>query len=596
LRGSRATYIGAISPERLDVSRSSGTWNGWAGSVECIGGALRMNALEDISSWALYRRSRIVTLSKKNRVEIPRAITASDRQALENMNCTLPSRCAVALLCWSVSLLIGCTDASKSLSDPLLDCRGGSIECGVGDRCQHVDGDGWRCAPNEPADFDLGADDGASGDQQGDAESGEAQVNDAGKTDGIHDASVVDGAPSLVDAGPMGSGADGGDATIDGGDSAQRPDCPRGFANGEIIRDVSYAGLDPRQAIDLYLTEAPGPNPLIIWIHGGAWRAGSKDGVNRVFLDFRERGYSVASIGYRLSTSPWPATVADVKAAVRFLRSHAADYRLDPDRFVAMGASAGGHLVAMLGTSAEAELFTDPELGDVNISDRVQAVVNFFGPTDLDEMDNDAVANGCPDGALCHDCPDSPESQLIDCQPSQCTALADQASPVDYVDGDEPPFLTFHGEQDCTVPTPQGERLHQALLREGRLSDFVAVPDAGHSVNQCLGGDNLSRLQAFIERTVRGCEDRNRLDDVPDVPQERLIGDCLWESCPALALACEANPPCVELEACFQECFGRAMGNCIGHCLANIPDSAAGRIDHQPLFECGNPAGCYQRR
>ena len=281
--------------------------------------------------------------------------------------------------------------------------------------------------------------------------------------------------------------------------------CAQGFANGDVLRNISYSNQNERHILDLYLSTAPGPNPLFIWIHGGGWRAGSHSRVNAQFLALRQRGYSIASIEYRLSDHPWPAPVVDVKAAVRWLRANAAQYNLDPERFIAAGSSAGGHLVSMLGTSSEVGVFEDANLGNANVSSAVQLVVNFYGPSQLDQMDPDAMANMCPPNALFHDAADSPESTLIGCRPSQCRDRAAEASPITHIDGNEPPFITFHGTNDCTVPTPQGRRLHTALTDAGIESVLIEVDGAGHNVNECLAGDNYTRMVAFIERRIRNC-------------------------------------------------------------------------------------------
>ena len=258
--------------------------------------------------------------------------------------------------------------------------------------------------------------------------------------------------------------------------------CDVQWNDGEVIRNLSYADVSPRQILDLYLTTAPGPNPLLIWIHGGGWRGGNHRAVPNVLLGLRERGYSIASIEYRLSDIPWPATMVDVKAAVRWLRAHAVEYAFDPNRFVAVGTSAGGHLASMLGTSIGVDRFDDMVLGYPEISSAVQTVVNFYGPTDILQMDADAA--DCPPGALTHDAVDSPEGLLLDCQPSACPERAAEASPITYVDGNEPPFLTFHGRQDCTVPAPQGRRC-DALIAQGRVSNLRIV-DGAAIADECL--------------------------------------------------------------------------------------------------------------
>ena len=254
-----------------------------------------------------------------------------------------------------------------------------------------------------------------------------------------------------------------------------------------------------------------------------------------------------------------------------------------------MGSSAGGHLVSMLGVSAGEPLFQDESLGHAGVSDAVHAVVNFYGPSELNTMDQDAMTNGCPPNSLCHDCEGSPESLLLDCRPSQCADRANQASPLHYVDGDEPPFLTFHGTLDCTVPTPQGRRLHRALEENGVASVLFEVPDAGHNVNECLSGGHARELYSFVEEIIRGCRDPE-----VTVPEASTLSECHWRACEDLARACDNVPACVALESCFQACFDEGLGQCIRRCLDSVPDAEAGVDTHRPLFECGRSNGCYR--
>jgi acetyl esterase/lipase len=210
--------------------------------------------------------------------------------------------------------------------------------------------------------------------------------------------------------------------------------------------------------LDLYLPEqGDKPLPLIIWIHGGAWMAGSKDGPSPA-LRFTANGYAVAQVGYRLSQeAKFPAQIHDCKAAVRWLRANAAKYNLDPNKFVAWGGSAGGHLVALLGTSGGvAEL--EGNVNDLKESSRVQAVVDWFGPTDFLHI-------GDAESDLQHNAPDSPESKLIGGALLENKDKAAKASPITYVSKDAPPFLIMHGDRDRTVPFNQSELLYAALKK-----------------------------------------------------------------------------------------------------------------------------------
>jgi acetyl esterase/lipase len=238
-------------------------------------------------------------------------------------------------------------------------------------------------------------------------------------------------------------------------------------------RDLAYvSGGHPRQTLDLYLPAATAPLPLIIWIHGGAFRMGSK--ADDVPTDYLALGYAVASINYRLSQHAlFPAQIEDCKAAVRWLRANAARYHLDPARFAAWGSSAGGHLAAMLGTTGAA---SDLEVGQhLDLSSRVQAVVDYYGPTDFLQMD----AQRPPDGML-HDPADSPESQLVGGAIQQHPERVARANPITYVGAKTPPFLVVHGDHDPLVPYQQSVILAAALTAAGTALSFYTVVGGGH--------------------------------------------------------------------------------------------------------------------
>ncbi|MEP7188738.1 MAG: alpha/beta hydrolase [Roseiflexaceae bacterium] len=244
-----------------------------------------------------------------------------------------------------------------------------------------------------------------------------------------------------------------------------------------VHRDLAYvANGHARQNLDLYLPSDGQQLPLIIWVHGGAFRMGSKEGLefDAVPLEYLALGYAVASINYRLSQHAlFPAQIEDCKAAVRWLRAHAEQFKLDANRFGVWGPSAGGHLAAMLGTTGAVTAF---EVGEhLNVSSRVQAVVDYFGPTDFLQMDDQRP----PDGML-HNPPDSPESQLIGGAIQEHKQRVAQANPITYVTNDAPPFLIVHGDRDPLVPYQQSALLDAALRQAGVPVTFYPVVDAGH--------------------------------------------------------------------------------------------------------------------
>jgi len=227
-----------------------------------------------------------------------------------------------------------------------------------------------------------------------------------------------------------------------------------------------------RQKLDLYLPKAKRRLPLIIRVHGGAWRAGSKDQVGP--LDYLDDGYAVASINYRLSQHAiFPAQIQDCKAAVRYLRANAQKYNLNPNCFGAWGASAGGHLVAMLGTTSDVNEFDVGE--NLTVSSSVQAVADYFGPTDFLQMDEHRP----PDGMV-HNTPDSPESLLIGGYIQDNKEKVAKANPITYVTKNDAPFLIIHGDTDPLVPHHQSELLEAALKKAGVPVSFYTVKGAGH--------------------------------------------------------------------------------------------------------------------
>jgi acetyl esterase/lipase len=259
----------------------------------------------------------------------------------------------------------------------------------------------------------------------------------------------------------------------------------------KALRNLEYGRVGDRaMLLDLYLPEKNDRKlPLIIWIHGGAWMAGSKDSPSPA-LRFTAEGYAVAQVGYRFSQeAKFPAQIHDCKAAVRWLRANAEQYGLDTNRFVAWGASAGGHLVALLGTSGgSAEL--EGTVNNLKTSSRVQAVVDWFGPTDFLHI-------GEPESDLKHNAPDSPESKLIGAPLLENKELAAKASPITYISKDAPPFLIMHGDRDRTVPFDQSERFYQALKKAGVDATLVPMKGAGHG----FGGPNaIEPVREFLKR------------------------------------------------------------------------------------------------
>jgi len=270
-------------------------------------------------------------------------------------------------------------------------------------------------------------------------------------------------------------------------------------ANSDTINDLVYATVDGRDLkLDIYRDASISePQPLVVWIHGGAWRKGNRKSPRAKSLV--SQGYVVASVEYRLSQEAiFPAQIHDCKAAIRWLRSNAGTYGIDPERVGAWGPSAGGHLVALLGTSGDVAGL-EGKLGVTGVSSRVQAVVDWYGPTDFLRM------NDVP-GKMDHDAPDSPESQLVGAPIQDHPDLAARANPITYASEDDPPFLIMHGAQDWTVIQNQSEFLHAALQDTGVPSTLIVLDDQGHGFKAGnLTQDTFDRhVVSFFDRTLKG--------------------------------------------------------------------------------------------
>ena len=209
-----------------------------------------------------------------------------------------------------------------------------------------------------------------------------------------------------------------------------------------------------------------------------------------------KEGYAGASVGYRYTQeAPFPANVQECKAAIRWLRSNAAKYNIDPNRIGIWGSSAGGHLVAFLGTSGDVEQFEGTH-GVTGVSSRVQAVVDWFGPTRVVRMSQYP-------SRMDHDAPDSPENQLIDAFAQQNAELAERLNPARYASNDDPPFLIQHGDADPLVPLEQSEILADALKAAGAKVEFEILPGAGHGGPRFQTPENIKRVRTFFDRVLR---------------------------------------------------------------------------------------------
>jgi acetyl esterase/lipase len=263
----------------------------------------------------------------------------------------------------------------------------------------------------------------------------------------------------------------------------------------ERRNDVVYAEVDGQKLkLDLYLPKSAPRTPLVVFIHGGSWRAGTYKGCRIDYL--AEQGFAVASISYRFSNvATFPAQIHDCKAAVRWLRAHAKDYGYDATRIGVAGMSAGGHLAALLATSGGSEDLEGSVGGNLDQSSNVQAVVDFFGPTDfvLRGKTHHARANA----------PDSGTFQLLGGAAKDDARRASRASSVMYVTADDPPLLIIHGDKDRTVYMDQSESLRDAYTKAKLDVELVVVPGAAHGGEVFYTGDVRKRVAGFFQKHLR---------------------------------------------------------------------------------------------
>lgn len=295
-------------------------------------------------------------------------------------------------------------------------------------------------------------------------------------------------------------------------------------------RDVIYANVGGMPlTLDLYRpANTTATLPLVVWIHGGGWRAGSKEAVPREALSLVEQGFALASVNYRLTSQAgrygeepviFPAQIHDVKGAVRFLRAQAQNYQIDPERIGVWGSSAGGHLAALLATTGGVAELEGTVGGNEKVSSRVQAAVDYFGPTDLLAMADDRATSGgrpvggVPPGSFAvaslvgHDQPGEGLLEIkakLDSTEAPYPALKvllGQASPMTHVSADDAPMLIAHGEQDRLVPPIQSQRLYNALKAKGIKVELMMVPGAGHGILGRQAGEAALR---FLGEQLKG--------------------------------------------------------------------------------------------
>lgn len=251
---------------------------------------------------------------------------------------------------------------------------------------------------------------------------------------------------------------------------------------------LEYASPDSGSLqIDIHLPAGGADSlyPVILWIHGGGWKQGSRENMNLVAW-LNDHGYAIASIDYRLTDiAPFPAQLDDCRAALKWVREKGSQYGLDPSRVIVSGLSAGAHLATLLAVSTPKE--TKP----------VQGVIHFYGPSDFIQMSRYARE---PTDPL--NLPDSNVFMLLGGPLMDRLELAKEASPVTYLDAEDPPCLIFVGDKDSLMTQRQCARLHEAALTAGIASELHVIPGAGHGGKPFSDSTRQKLILNFLKTTL----------------------------------------------------------------------------------------------
>jgi acetyl esterase/lipase len=257
----------------------------------------------------------------------------------------------------------------------------------------------------------------------------------------------------------------------------------------EVTRDLEYSQVNGvGLKLDLYRPKAKSaaPLPVVIWVHGGGWRNGTKE--NCPFTWLAAEGYAVASLDFRLLPEhPWPAQIDDPVAALRWLRREAGRLGLDPGRVAAAGGSSGGHVVALWGTLP------------LPAADKVQAVVDWYGPTDLLTMPPNVLSEKRTRAELAKANGALLLGGIVMDQPEKAKAV----SALHQVTKDDVPFLIMHGAEDTSVPLDQSRRLHAALQAAGVESTMKIHPGAGHGGKAFDSAESRALIKGFLDKHLK---------------------------------------------------------------------------------------------
>jgi acetyl esterase/lipase len=259
-------------------------------------------------------------------------------------------------------------------------------------------------------------------------------------------------------------------------------------------KDVAYAVVDGRTLLlDLYVPAGAAKPPLLVWVHGGAWRSGTKAQVPPIFI---HNGFATASLDFRQSTEArFPAAVHDIKAAIRFLRARAEEYGYRTDRIAIAGSSSGGHLAALVGVTRGVKELEGTVGGHLNERSDVQAIVAYYGASNLMTI----LGQSTPFGLGVR----RPALELLlGALPENAPDLAQMASPVAHAGPGDPPLLLLHGDQDLQMPINQSHELQGVYEQAGLDVSLDVVHGAAHGGDLFFSPARVQRVVAFLHRTI----------------------------------------------------------------------------------------------
>ena len=266
------------------------------------------------------------------------------------------------------------------------------------------------------------------------------------------------------------------------------------LSQAPTYKDIVYATVNGQDLkLDIYMPTGVKTPVLLVWVHGGAWRSGTKENLPKIFS---QRGIAIASLDFRQSTEArFPAAVHDIKAAIRFLRAKASQYGYKANRIAIGGASSGGHLAALVGVSNGNADLEGTEGDYIKQSSKVDAILDYFGASNLTTILNQSTPYGLSVRVPALEL-------LLGAQPQSAPALAKLASPVFYVDKTDPPLLMFHGDEDPQMPIDQSLELEDQYKKLKLDVHLEVLHGATHGGDVFFSGERLKLALDFLNRTV----------------------------------------------------------------------------------------------